>query len=227
MTTLVEIPALGCDQRLYAPFNAQVGRKTQCIVPVADRFDGCVEHILTEAPKEFFLIGTSFGGRAAIETTLAAPKRVKALIIIGAGPGPVADHASGQRRSERVRRGELELVLKEMGDIVSHLPGPRGNETMQAFRMMGREMGAEKFAQQSDAMACREDLWPRMKEIACPVLCLWGDHDQYSPHETAHKIAASVQHGQIVVVADCGHFPTLEYPAETAHAVAGFLSISG
>jgi pimeloyl-ACP methyl ester carboxylesterase len=221
--TLIQIPALGCDAGLYGPFNAALGVEGQTIIAVADRMAGCVAQVLTQAPKEFILMGTSFGARVAIETALAAPERVKRLILIGSGPGPVVDQAGGLKRSARARSGEFENVLQEMGDIISHLPGPRGPETMEAFRAMGRKLGPENFALQSDALAHRTDLWPRMGEIACPVLCLWGDHDQFSPPETAVKIAAAVPNGKAVILKDCGHFPTLEYPAEAAEVVREWL----
>ncbi len=223
MLNWVQVPALGCDAGLYADFNAALGIKAQVIVGVADRMAVCVGQVLAAAPERFILMGTSFGGRVAMETALAAPTQVKALVIIGAGPGPVADQARGLYRSARARGGEFENVLQEMGDIISHLPGPRGVETMQAFRGMSRHMGAENFALQSDALAYRIDLWPRMAEIKCPVLCLWGEYDQYSGPEVGEKIAAAVPHGKCVVLKDCGHFPTLEYPEEAARSVKDWL----
>jgi pimeloyl-ACP methyl ester carboxylesterase len=222
---LIQIPALGCDAGLYAPFNAALGVQGKTIVAVANRMAGCVEQVLAAAPRDFILMGTSFGGRVALETALAAPARVKGLIIIGAGPGPVMDQAAGLKRSARVREREFENVLREMGDIISHLPGPRGVETMEAFRAMSRRLGPEDFALQSDALAYRTDLWPRMGELKCPVLCLWGDHDQYTAAEVGQKIAATVPHGQCVILPDCGHFPMLEYPAEAAGAVREWMDL--
>jgi pimeloyl-ACP methyl ester carboxylesterase len=223
MLPLIQIPALGCDAGLYAPFNAALGIKGETIVAVANRIAGCVRQVLAQAPPEFILMGTSFGGRVAMETALAAPAWVKGLIIIGAGPGPVVDQAAGLKRSARVRGREFENVLREMGDIISHLPGPRGPQTMEAFRAMSRKLGPENFALQSDALAYRADLWPRMGEIKCPVLCLWGEHDQYTSAEVGQKIAVAVPHGQCVILPDCGHFPTLEYPAEAARVVKNWM----
>ena len=224
MLPLIQIPALGCNAGLYAPFNAALGVQGKTTVAVASRMAGCVEQVLAQAPPEFILMGTSFGGRVAMETALAAPARVKGLIIIGAGPGPVVDQAGGLLRSARARGREFENVLQEMGDIISHLPGPRGPQTMEAFRAMSRKLGPENFALQSDALAHRTDLWPRMGEIKCPVLCLWGDHDQYTAAEVGQKIAAAVPYGQCVILPDCGHFPTLEYPAEAAQTVKNWLA---
>ena len=225
MLPLIQIPALGCNAGLYAPFNAALGVQGKTTVAVASRMAGCVEQVLAQAPPEFILMGTSFGGRVAMETALAAPARVKGLIIIGAGPGPVVDQAGGLLRSARARGREFENVLQEMGDIISHLPGPRGPQTMEAFRAMSRKLGPEKFALQSDALAYRTDLWPRMGEITCPVLCLWGDHDQYTAAEVGQKIAAAVPHGQCVMLPACGHFPTLEYPAEAARVVKEWMEL--
>jgi pimeloyl-ACP methyl ester carboxylesterase len=227
MLPLIQIPALGCDVGLYLAFDAALSQhvRAQTIVPIADRMDACAAQVLARAPAEFIVLGTSFGGRVAIEVALAAPEKVKGLIVIGGGPGPVVDQASVLHRSARVRGGEFENVLQEMGDMVSHLPGPRGRETMEAFRAMGREMGAEKFALQSDALAHRTDLWPRVAEIKCPVLCIWGEHDQFTSVDVGAKIAATVPNGKFIALKDCGHFPTLEYPEEAAKVVVDWLNI--
>jgi len=224
---LIQIPALGCDEGLYAPFNAALPESisTQIIIPIADRMAACTGQVLVQAPETFILMGTSFGGRVAMEVALSAPARVKALIISGAGPGPVADPAAGLKRSSRARGGEFEAVVQEMGNIISHLPGPRGHEAMDAFRAMSRKLGAENFALQSDALAHRTDISPRLSEIRCPVLCLWGDHDQFSPPDTAKKIATAVFNGSAVVLKHCGHLPMLEYPEEAAKVVGDWLQV--
>jgi pimeloyl-ACP methyl ester carboxylesterase len=79
-----------------------------------------VAQVLKQAPERFVILGTSFGGRVAMELTLAAPERVSGLVVIGARPGPVADARAGVRRSERLRGGEFEQVITEMG-ISSHI----------------------------------------------------------------------------------------------------------
>jgi pimeloyl-ACP methyl ester carboxylesterase len=228
VTVLIQIPALGCNEQLYAKVNLLLSDVTdpQVIIPVADRMASCVEHVLKHAPNQFILLGTSFGGRVAMELALVAPLRVKGLVIIGAGPGPVADQAEGLKRSARMRGGEFENVLTELGDIISHLSGPHGVSTMNAFRDMSRLMGPTGMATQSDALAYREDLWPRMAEVECPTLCLWGDHDKYSDADVGRRIASAVKRGIFVELPDCGHFPTLEYPNASAAAIIHWLSVN-
>ena len=229
MTNLIMIPALGCDDRLYAGIAPLLPANVlaSTIIADADSFDACIAQVLSRAPERFAILGTSFGGRLAMELTLAAPERVSGLVVIGAGPGPVADARAGARRSERLRGGEFEQVITEMGDIISHLPGPHGPSTREAFISMCRTQGADLMARQSDALAKRIDLWPRLTEIACPALMLWGVNDQFSPARDGLRLSASVQRGRYAELAECGHFPTLEYPDETAPALHHWMADNG
>ena len=222
MKTLVMIPAFGCDERLYAPQIEELENsfRIQTIIPASDRYAGMVDDVLRQAPDEFAILGTSMGGRVALEVALAAPDRIEGLCIIGAGAGPVADQAAGLRRSARIRAGERLQVIAEMGNMIAHLPGPRGPQAKQAFIDMAIAMDMELIARQSDALAYRIDLWDRLHEIECPTLCLWGKHDQFSPTADGLHIAEAVQYGSYVELADCGHFPTLEKPDVATEAIA-------
>ncbi|WP_373502208.1 alpha/beta fold hydrolase [Aestuariivirga sp.] len=229
MTNLVMIPAFGCDERLYAAIVPLLPSNvlSSTIIADGDSFAACVEQVLAQAPEHFVILGTSFGGRVALETTLAAPERVKGLVVIGSGPGPVADIAAGLRRSERLRAGEAAQVAVEMGEMIAHLPGPNGPATRQAFIDMCETVGPGVMTRQSDCLAKRADLWPRLHEISCPALMLWGVHDQFSPAADGLRISASMPRGRYVELSDCGHFPTLEYPDETAAALSHWLQDAG
>jgi pimeloyl-ACP methyl ester carboxylesterase len=229
MTNLVMIPAFGCDERLYAAIAPLLPSNvlTSTIICDGDSFEACVEQVLARAPERFVILGTSFGGRAALETALAAPDRVRGLIVIGSGPGPVADQRAGLRRSERLRAGEAEQVAAEMGDIIAHMEGPNGPATRQAFIEMCAEVGADVMTRQSDALAKRADLRPRLGEIACPALMLWGAHDKFSPAADGLRMAAAMRNGRYVEIAGCGHLPTLEYPEETASAIDHWMEDQG
>lgn len=229
MTIVIAVPALGCDGRLYAAVDSLLPDDVDMAVVIPDRdsFAGCVAQVLEQAPERFVIMGTSFGGRVALELTLTAPDRVAGLVVIGAGPGPVADPVAGARRSERLRGGEFDKVVTEMADIISHLPGPNGAATREAFIAMCKTQGAALMARQSDALAKRTDLWPRLPEITCPALMLWGKHDQFSPAADGLRLSSAVGQGRYVELADCGHFPTLEYPDESAAALVHWLKDSG
>ena len=100
---------------------------------------GCVQQVLEQAPEKFIILGTSFGGRTALEVAFAAPDRVQGLVVIGAGAGVAADPSAGFRRAERSRGREFENVVTEMADRVSHMPGPNGAKTRGIFISMAQK----------------------------------------------------------------------------------------
>jgi len=218
MRNLVMIPALGCDGRLYADI---VPRLSDVVEPVAIVADGdtmgaCAQQVLGQAPEKFVVMGTSFGGRVALEVAFDAPHRVLGLVVIGAGAGVAADPSAGFRRAERLRGNEFDNVVTEMADMISHLPGANGPKSRTAFVTMAHEMGGAMMARQSEALARRKDLFPRLGEIACPSLMLWGREDQFSPAADGLKMSTALLHGRYAEISECGHFPSLEAPAATA-----------
>ncbi len=221
MIHLVMIPAFGCDERLYAKIVPALNEVSAPLPIIADgdTYEDCVRQILDRVPETFVILGTSFGGRAAMEVVVAAPERVRGLIVIGSTAGPTADPAAGLSRSLRLRRGEMEEIIAEMGAIISHLPGPNGPSTRDAFITMARTQGAELMARQSDAMAKRSDLRPQLSSVACQALMLWGAHDQFASADDGRALSKTIPRAQYVEIADCGHFPPLEAPDETADAI--------
>jgi pimeloyl-ACP methyl ester carboxylesterase len=226
MSDLIMVPALGCDAQLYRDIEPTLARtlRIQTIIPDRDSFAGCVEQVLAAAPAKFIILGTSFGGRVALELTLAAPERVQGLVVIGSTPSAVADPVAGRRRSERLRGGEFEAVISEMGAIISHLPGPNGPSTRDLFIAMARTQGSHLMARQSDALAQRIDLWPRLSEIRCPALMLWGHEDQFAAAADGLRMSAAIEGGRYAEIQDCGHFPTLEAPEETLDILTHWLA---
>ncbi len=218
MHDLVMIPALGCDGRLYAEIEPRLSDVVKPVSIVVDKdvMADCVQQVLEQAAENFIILGTSFGGRVALEVAFAAPQRIQGLVVIGAGAGVAADPSAGFRRAERLRGAEFEKVVAEMADMVSHLPGPRGNATRESFITMAHEMGGALMARQSEALAKRVDLWPRLGEITCPSLMLWGREDQFSAAAEGLKLSTALLHGRYTEISECGHFPSLEAPEETA-----------
>ena len=106
MTDIVMIPALGCDARLYEPVAAALAPivQPQTLVAGGDRMESCVAQILAAAPRRFVALGTSFGGRVALELALAAPERIAGLVVIGSSSrpnGPARARAAGTSGSSR------------------------------------------------------------------------------------------------------------------------------
>lgn len=222
------VPALGCDGGLYAEIEAGLSDLVhpKTVVCGGVSIAASVAEVLSQAPEEFVVLGTSFGGRVALETALAAPRRVRGLWIIGAGAGPVADPAGGRRRSQRLRSAEFEAVIAELADRAVHLPGHNGIASRNTALAMMRRMGPELMASQSDAMAARGDVTARLGELVCPALMLWGSKDQFSSAREGLALAVALPNARFVEIPDCGHLPTLEAPGETLDAARHWLHAS-
>lgn len=229
MTNLIMIPAFGCDERLYAAIAPLLPSNvlSSTLICDGDSFEACVEQVMAQAPEHFVILGTSFGGRVALETALAAPERVQGLVVTGSGPGAVADARAGWRRSERLRAGEARQVAEEMGDMIADMDGPQGAAARQSFIEMCETVGPHVMTRQSDALAKREDRRPRLSEIACPALLLWGVNDKFSPAADGLSMSAAMRRGRYVELAACGHFPSLEYPEETGAAISHWMQDTG
>jgi pimeloyl-ACP methyl ester carboxylesterase len=225
MQNLVMIPALGCSGRLYADIVPRLSDVVESVMIIADRntMEACAQQVLEQAPEKFIILGTSFGGRVALEVAFAAPRRIQGLVVIGAGASVAADPSAGFRRAERLRGSEFENVVMEMADMISHLPGANGPKTRASFVTMAHEMGGALMARQSEALAKRRDLFPGLGKITCPSLMLWGREDQFSPAADGLKMSMALLHGRYAEISECGHFPSLEAPEETADILLHWL----
>jgi pimeloyl-ACP methyl ester carboxylesterase len=114
-----------------------------------------------------------------------------------------------------------------MGDMITHMEGPNGAAARAAFIEMCATLGPGVMTRQSDALAKRADLRPRLGDVSCPALLLWGAHDRFSPAADGLKMAAALPNGRYAEIADCGHLPTLEYPEETAAAIDHWMEDMG
>jgi pimeloyl-ACP methyl ester carboxylesterase len=124
MQNLAMIPALGCDGGLYADIWPRLSAVVEPVTIVADEdtLTGCVQQVLEQAPEKFIILGTSFGGRTALEVAFAAPDRVQGLVIIGAGAGDAADPSAGLRRAA----ASLKMLSRIWLTGFPTCPGPTG-----------------------------------------------------------------------------------------------------
>ena len=67
------------------------------------------------------------------------------------------------------------------------------------------------------------DLRPLLGRIISPTLIVAGELDFICGPAQAQPIAAAVTGSQLVMIAGCGHIPSIEAPQEYRQAVADFL----
>ena len=177
--------------------------------------------------------GNSFGGWVAWETTLAAPGRVDALVLVDAAGYafesrsvpigfrvakiPVLNRLvdsvlprSLVESSVRSVYGDPSRVTPELVDRYYELTLREGNRAALVQRFSQAPLGLNES---------------RIREVRVPTLILWGGRDGLIPVEYGGLLNRDIAGSQLVVFDDLGHVPQEEDPARTVAAVRSFLAI--
>ncbi|WP_048862949.1 alpha/beta fold hydrolase, partial [Acidisphaera rubrifaciens] len=137
-TPVVFIPALLCDEALYADVIARLGDTIAPHVmmsPLPDLHASAAD-ILARAPARFALVGTSYGGNLALTVALAAPERVSALWIMGANPPAPG---AGDPDLAGALAAMPEAVIEQLASLVV---APDATAARATFRAMAARVGA-------------------------------------------------------------------------------------
>jgi len=186
-------------------------------------FAGCVEDVLAHSPERFVLGGYSLGGRVALHVALAAPERVRRLVLISTTAGIEDPAERAERRvADHLLADELESIPFE--DFIERW------RTRPLFADDPPEVGAlareDQRRNRPEALAAvlrgigsgeMEPLWDRLSELAMPVTVLVGDRDAKF-RVLGQRMAESLSRADLVIVPG-GHGLPLENPAAVAGAI--------
>jgi pimeloyl-ACP methyl ester carboxylesterase len=178
------------------------------------------------------VIGSSMGGKTAINLALEHPDRVSALVLIGPAisgepqteddPEPIATLA------RLLEAAEENADLDEVNRLEAHLwlDGPTAPEGRVSgpvrdlfLEMNGRALAATDPGDEPGKI----DAWGRLEELTMPVLVLVGTLDLSDFQEHAEILANRVRQGRLVVLDGVAHLPHLEADPTCLREIAAFL----
>jgi 3-oxoadipate enol-lactonase len=186
-----------------------------------------VRNVLPDEPVT--LIGTSLGGRIALELALEAPDRVAGLVLVGPG---LAGHewsdevrAFGAEEEEALERGDLDAAVD--ANVRLWL----ADDVDPEVRALVAEMQRNAFVLQQGHDYKEVPLDPpasdRLAEVRAPTLVVTGDEDVRDIHEIADKLVTGIPGAERATIAGSGHLPSLERPDEFDRVVLAFLRKHG
>ncbi|HEX6797801.1 MAG TPA: alpha/beta hydrolase [Ktedonobacterales bacterium] len=144
------------------------------------------------------IVGTSMGGRIAVDLALRHPEHVRSLILVSTAMRPVPQ--SAWRR----------LTL----DVIPRIPLLRRSQKYpQPYYAFVRQRTASRSY---DATA-------RLGEIRVPTLILHGKNDHLAPLALAEEMHAGIAGSQMTVVPG-GHIFFFLRPKQLAEAITAFLA---
>ena len=178
--------------------------------------------------ERFVLLGHSMGGMAAQLFALANPGRVRALVLMNTGHGPVegVDPEAAAWARGVVEAGGLAALADELRGklgspshrrLVAERPGYAewGDEKLLAC-------SAEMWLAMSSELVEHEDRLDRLAWLDVPTLVIVGDEDEAFLGQS-ERMAKVMPDARLVVVSGAGHAPQFEQPEAWWHAVAAFL----
>jgi 2-succinyl-6-hydroxy-2,4-cyclohexadiene-1-carboxylate synthase len=187
-------------------------------------FAACVDHVLAQAPERFSLCGYSMGGRIALLLALAAPERVRQLVLVSTTAG-IEDGAERAERRAADRRLADELEAGAFEDFIERW------RTQPLFADEPPQVGAlareDQRRNRPDALAAvlrgigtgeMEPLWDRLAELEMPVAVLVGERDAKF-RALGERIVAMSANARLLV-GPGGHSLPLESPAWVAERIS-------
>jgi 3-oxoadipate enol-lactonase len=173
------------------------------------------------------LVGSSHGGELSIDFTVAHPKLVEELVLVGAV-------VSGFRYSDHfLNRGMKNEQPAEKNDTPALI-----NNWVNDKYLLAPDHAAARKKLHDILTASPSDLnhpdsprptpaaLPRLGEIHVPTLILVGNIDIPDVHAHAGVIEAGIPNSRRVIVDDAGHLMYLEKPEEFSRIVISFILAS-
>ena len=229
MKTLVMIPGMMCDERIFAPQIEGLSDSIRIIVADISGYSTVHElaaEVLKKSPPKFDLLGHSMGGIVAMEMYSQEPNRIEKLVLMDTNPKAELEEVKAMRdpQMKAAREGKLVDVMRDEMKP-NYLDASDNRESILHTCMeMAKSMGTEVFMNQSKALQTREDQQSTLRLIDVPVLVICGSNDKLCPverHELMHNI---INHSELKIINNAGHMPTLEQPKETTEVLKKWLN---
>lgn len=171
-------------------------------------------------------VGYSLGGRVCLHLALMYPHLVRRMVLIGANPG--IDDA-GERAVRRLSDDDIAHRIHEIG-VPAFIREWTSQPLFGSLTLSEAEY-ADRCRNSADGLAssltmagtgAQGSLWPRLRELAMPVLALAGAEDlKYAA--IAEQLAGMVLDGKWQLIHDAAHAAHLQQPRAVVQAIEAWL----
>jgi len=172
------------------------------------------------------VVGTSLGGMIAQEVALAAPERVRRLVLVCTTPGgPQAAPMPEQTVRLMAEAPALEplVALRKFVENALAPDPPNGVvERILAHRIETAQPLTAWLAQAAAGAAF--DAWERLPGLRIPTLVLHGTADVVVDPANAELVAARIPDARVELFPGCGHLLFWEQPDRFVRIVGEFLA---
>lgn len=226
---LVLLPDMMCDARLYLHQIAALSqdRAVQvCPINQGETVEEMAQSVLDCAPASFALAGLSLGGIVAMEVQRRAPDRVSRLALMDTNAQSETPSVAAGREAQivKAKAGRLEDAMRDEMRPEYLAPGEQRADILNLMMEMAMDIGADVFVRQSRALQRRPDQQKTLRMLRAPALVMCGVYDELTPVRRHEFIATLIPYARLEVIADAGHYPPLEQPAEVNRHLRDWLA---
>lgn len=185
-----------------------------------------------EIHEPLIIMGCSMGGGLAIDFALTYPARVKALILVGSGPGglelDVPSPAKFADAEKAFEAGDLDLVAEIETQIWFDGIGRTPEQVDPEMRKLLYEMNRLALSHEVRQLGKRQPnlqnpAFERLGDLNLPVLVIVGAHDTEYILAAADYMAEKIPSARKAIIADAAHLPNMDQPREFQGIVKDFL----
>lgn len=230
--TLVLLPGMMCDERLFTPQIEHFSKRYFVMTPglseastIAEMASQCLEQ-LPVSPVN--LAGLSMGGIVAMQMAVMAPEKIMRLALLDTNCRAEAPERFTVRNSQmdKVRAGQLrEVIVDEMKPNYVAKENRRNQPLLDLLVDMAMDLGGTAFINQSLALRDRDNLCDHISTLNCPTLVLCGDEDHLCPLVLHEEITSLINGADLKIVKNAGHITTLENPDAINAAFENWLAL--
>ena len=172
--------------------------------------------LMKEQFEPLVVCGNSLGGHVALRLCLAAPERVKCLILTGTSG--LYEHAVDTLPI----RPQHDFIKDQMERVFVN-PKFINEQAIEEMCDIVRDRNNVLNIIHAARSAKRDNLYDLLPEIKVPTLLLWGEDDQVTPMDVAETFNQRMPNSKLVTIKQCGHAPMIEHPQWFAKEVKTFL----
>jgi pimeloyl-ACP methyl ester carboxylesterase len=186
---------------------------------------------LLEGPAA--VVGSSFGGRIALDLALASPELVERLVLVAPGVGgwEFSDEveAGWTAEEDALAEGDLDAATESNLSLWLDRGRPTGAVDPAVRELVGA-MVLRSFELQLPVGDAAVPTWAeppaleRLEAVLAPTLVVVGEDDVQDMREIAQHLAERIPDARLEVVPGAAHLPSLEQPAVFNRLLLEFLA---
>jgi len=176
-----------------------------------------------------YVIGSSMGGRIALDFALEYPEVTKALILVDSSLGGFEDWSKinsdlkEERACAKQKGVEAAKNLLKKKPYFLKLALMKPDVAVRTKQMISDYSGWH-FVNTDPCRSLDPPAIERLQEIRIPTLIIVGENDSPDFHKIADILNKKIQNSKRITMKGAGHVPNMEAPREFNEAVSSFLA---